>query len=50
MVVQLSETIIDELRKLSPERKQAFVDIIENAYRQLGQKQIIIEFRQAVNL
>ena len=47
-VIQHAETMIDELRQLPWERKQAFVEIIEHAYRRLGQENIIVEFRAAV--
>lgn len=49
-VTQHAETMIDELRALSPERKIAFTDIIENSYRHLGQEKIVVEFREAVGL
>lgn len=42
--------MIDELRSLTPERKTAFTDIIENSYRQLGQDKVVMEFREAVGL
>lgn len=48
IVVRHAETMIDELRSLSPERKRAFTNIIEDAYRQLGQDEIIIEFRKVM--
>jgi hypothetical protein len=48
MVVQYAETMVDELRQLPQERKIAFVDMIEQSYRQLGQDQIITEFREAI--
>ncbi len=47
-VVQHAETMIDELRQLPPERKRAYVEMIETSYRQLGQGLIITEFREAV--
>ena len=50
MVVQHAETMIDDLRALPTERKIAFADIIEDAYRQLGQDKVLIEFREAVGL
>ena len=49
-VIQYAEMMIDELRGLSPERKSAFADIIENSYHQLGQDNIVMEFREAVGL
>jgi len=49
-VTQHAEMMIDELRALSPERKQAFADIVENSYRHLGQDKMIMEFRDAVGL
>jgi hypothetical protein len=48
MVIQHAEAMIDELRKLTPERKTAFTDIIEDSYRQLGQDKIAVEFKEAV--
>ena len=50
LVTQHAETMIDELRQLTPERKTAFTDIIEDAYHQLGQDKIVMEFREAVGL
>jgi hypothetical protein len=50
MVVQHAETMLDKLRSLPPERNIAFTDIIEDAYRQLGQDNIVTEFREAVGL
>ncbi len=50
IVVQHAETMIDELRQLPMERKAAFADIIENAYRHLGQEDVIMEFREVVGL
>ena len=47
-VIQRVETMIDDLRQLPRERKLAFVEMIENAYRRLGQEDIIEEFRTAV--
>ena len=49
-VIQRAETMIDDLRQLPWERKLAFVEIIENAYRRLGQEHIIEEFRKAVGV
>jgi hypothetical protein len=50
MVIQHAETMIDELRQLQPERKSAFGEIIENAYRQLGQEHMVTEFETAIDL
>lgn len=50
MVIQYAETMIDSLRELPTERKIAFTEIIEHAYRQLGQEQMIREFRVAIGL
>ena len=50
IVVQHAETMIDELRVLPLERKIAFTDMIEDAYRRLGQDNIVTEFREAVGL
>lgn len=47
-VVRHAEMMIDELRALSPERKRAFTNMIENSYRHLGQDKIVMEFREAV--
>jgi hypothetical protein len=49
-VIQHAETMIKELRGLSPERKKVFADMIESAYHQLGQDSIVMEFREAVGL
>ena len=49
-VVRHAEMMIDELRTLSPERKIAFVDIIENSYHHLSLGNVAIEFRRAVGL
>ena len=49
-VIQRAETMIDDLRQLPWERKLAFVEIIENAYRRLGQENIVEEFRKAVGV
>ncbi|ETW95477.1 MAG: hypothetical protein ETSY1_30495 [Candidatus Entotheonella factor] len=49
-VIQHAETMIDELRSLTPERKIAFADMIENSYLQLGQDNVVMEFREAVGL
>ena len=49
-VIQRAETMIDDLRQLPWERKLAFVEMIENAYRRLGQENIIEEFRKAVGV
>jgi hypothetical protein len=50
LVIQHAETMIDELRSLSPERKIAFADMIEDSYRRLEQDHIIVEFREAIGL
>ena len=47
-VIQCAETMIEELRKLPPERKSAFMDIIERSYYKTGQDSVVIEFRKAV--
>jgi hypothetical protein len=49
-VIHHAETMIDDLRQLPWERKLAFVEIIENAYRRLGQENIVEEFRKAVDV
>jgi hypothetical protein len=49
-VIQHVETMIEDLRGLSPERKKVFADMIESSYHQLGQDSIVMEFREAVGL
>ena len=49
-VIQYAATMIDTLRQLAPERQQAFVQIIEDAYRHLGREQEAATFKHRVGL
>jgi hypothetical protein len=49
-VTQRAETMIDAFRQLSPERKHAFGEIVEDSYRQLGENQLAATFRYRVGL
>ena len=40
--------MIDALRQLSPERKQALSEIVEDAYRQLGKDQQAVAFQHQI--
>ena len=48
MVIQRAETMMDAFRQLAPERKQAFGEMVEAAYRQLGREQDAVAFRHQV--
>lgn len=50
MVTQRAETMIEALRQLSPERKQAFSEIVEDAYRQLEKDQHAVAFKHRIGL
>jgi len=50
MVIQRAETMIDAFRRLAPERKQAFGEIVEEAYRQIGREQDAVAFRHQIGL
>lgn len=49
-VIQHAESMIDEFRQLSPERKIAFGEIVEESYRHLGKEQDAVVFRRQVGL
>jgi len=49
-VTQRAETMIDAFRQLSPERKQAFGEIVEDAYRRLGKDQHAVAFKHRIGL
>jgi hypothetical protein len=49
-VTQRAETMIEAFRQLSPERKQAFSKIVEDAYRQLGRDQQAVAFKHGIGL
>ena len=48
MVIQRAETMIDAFRQLAPERKQAFGELVAEAYRHLGREQDAVAFRHQV--
>jgi len=48
MVTQRAETMIEAFRQLSSERKQAFSEIVEDAYRQLGKDQQAVAFQHQI--
>ncbi len=48
MVVQYAETMTDALKRLAPERKAAFGELIETAYRKLGKASEASEFRRQI--
>jgi hypothetical protein len=48
MVTQRAETMFDVFRQLSPERKQAFSEIVEDAYRQTGKDQQAVAFQHRI--
>jgi hypothetical protein len=47
-VIQRAETMMDAFRQLAPERKEAFGEIVVEAYRHLGREQDAVTFRQQV--
>jgi hypothetical protein len=48
IVVQRAETMLDAFRQLAPERKQAFGELVEEAYRYLGREQDAVAFRHQI--
>ena len=48
MVTQRAETMLDVFRQLSPERKQAFSEIVEDAYRQMGKDHQAVAFKYRI--
>ena len=48
LVIQRAETMMDVFRQLAPERKQAFGEMVEEAYRHLGREQDAVTFRHQV--
>jgi hypothetical protein len=50
MVIQRAETMIDAFRQLAPERKEAFGEMVEEAYRHLGREQDAVTFRYHIGL
>jgi hypothetical protein len=48
IVTQRAEIMLDAFRQLSPERKQAFSEIVEDAYRQLGKDQQAVAFQHRI--
>ena len=48
MVIQRAETMVDAFRRLAPERKRAFGEMVEAAYRHLGREQDAVAFRHQV--
>lgn len=49
-VIQCATAMIDVFRRLAPERQQAFVEVVEEAYRRLGREQDAVTFRHRVGL
>jgi hypothetical protein len=49
-VIQRAEAMIDIFRQLAPERKQAFGEMVEQAYRQIGREQDAVAFRYHIGL
>lgn len=50
MVTQRAATMMNAFRQLSPERKQAFSEIVEDAYRQLGKDRRAMVFKHRIEL
>ena len=49
-VTQHAEVMIEAFQRLAPERKQAFSEMVEESYRQLGRAQDAAAFRQQIGL